>query len=282
MRVPQKVLDFILYSNMFISLCAAALVGETYLLSGIPISLRLGAMVFFATLFVYNADSLLPYKFNQDVPLTPRLEWVKSNRLELIFMAVGSALCAIFLYWTAIFELNFWFLLHLLVIAGLYSVPVVPEGERFIPLRDIPYLKVFLIAYVWTAITVQLPLTEVGHDLFSSDSLILFVRRFLFLFALTLVFDIRDINKDKLTQTVTFPTRWGVQNTKKLALVFLFLFVLLVPAGTVLHMRIALGLAGVAAALVVWNAHEYRSPYYFMLLTDGMMMLQFLLVWLLT
>ncbi|RNI23504.1 UbiA prenyltransferase family protein [Rufibacter latericius] len=279
MRVSQKILDFILYSNMFISLCAAGLVWETYLLSGIPISLRLGGIVFFATLFVYNADSLLPYKFNQEVPQTLRTKWIKANRLELIVISVASVLCALYLYWTAIFELNFWFLLHLLVVAGLYSVPVVPEGERYIPLRDIPFLKVFLIAYVWSAITVQLPLMEVDRDLFSGDSLILFVRRFLFLFSLTLVFDIRDVHKDKLTETVTFPTKWGVPNTRKLALFMLLLYALLVPAGTDPLMRVALGLAGVGAGLVVWNAHEYRSQYYFLLLADGMMLVQFLLVW---
>ncbi|KAA3440652.1 UbiA prenyltransferase family protein [Rufibacter hautae] len=281
MNIPRKILDFILYSNMFISLCAAALVWETYLLSGIPISLRLSGMVFFATLFVYNADGLVPYKFNQNVPLSTRTKWVRKNRLELIFISVASALCVVYLYWTAIFELNFWFMLHLFVVAGLYSVPVVPEGDGYIPLRDIPFLKVFLIAYVWSAITVQLPLMEMGRDLFSGNSFILFLRRFLFLFSLTLVFDIRDVHKDKLTQTVTFPTKWGVQNTKKLALFMLLLFAVLVPAGTAPFMRVALGLAGVGAGLVVWYAHEYRSQYYFMVLADGMMLVQFLLVWLL-
>ncbi|WP_205503552.1 hypothetical protein [Rufibacter psychrotolerans] len=282
MRVLQNILNFILYSNVFISLCAALLVWETYLLSGIPVSIRLGGIVFFATLFVYNADSLVPYKFNQEVAHSPRTAWIQKYRLELIFMCVASALCVLYLYWTALFDLSFWFLLHLVVVAGLYSVAVVPEGERYIPLRDIPFLKVFLIAYVWAAVTVQLPLMEVDRDLFASENLILFLRRFLFIFSLTLVFDIRDVYKDKLTQTTTFPTKWGVPTTKKLALFTLFLYALLLPAGTEPLVRVALGLAGVGAALVVWYAHEYRSQYYFLILADGMMLVQFLLVWLLS
>ncbi|MFB9863246.1 UbiA family prenyltransferase [Rufibacter immobilis] len=281
MKFPLRILNFILYSNIFISICAAVLVWETYMLSGIPISLRLGGIVFFATLFVYNADSLLPYKFNQEVAVSPRTQWIRNNRLELIFIAIGSAMCVIYLYWTALFDLSFWFLLHLIVVAGLYSIAVVPEGDRYIPLRDIPFLKVFLIAYVWSAVTVQLPLMEVDRDLFSGNNLILFVRRFLFIFSLTLVFDIRDVHKDKLTNTVTFPTKWGVQKTKWLALFTLFLFAILLPSGTAPHMRLALGLAGVGAATVVWYAHEYRSQYYFLILADGMMLMQFLLVWLL-
>ncbi|RNI32533.1 hypothetical protein EFA69_04230 [Rufibacter immobilis] len=281
MKFPLRILNFILYSNIFISICAAVLVWETYMLSGIPISLRLGGIVFFATLFVYNADSLLPYKFNQEVAVSPRTQWIRNNRLELIFIAIGSAMCVIYLYWTALFDLSFWFLLHLIVVAGLYSIAVVPEGDRYIPLRDIPFLKVFLIAYVWSAVTVQLPLMEVDRDLFSGNNLILFVRRFLFIFSLTLVFDIRDVHKDKLTNTVTFPTKWGVKNTKWLALFTLVLFAILLPSGTAPHMRLALGLAGVGAATVVWYAHEYRSQYYFLILADGMMLMQFLLVWLL-
>ncbi|MBA9076198.1 MULTISPECIES: UbiA family prenyltransferase [Rufibacter] len=280
MRFALNTLNFILYSNVFISVCATGLVWETYLLNQMPISLRMGGIVFFATLFVYNIDSLLPYKFNQDVPLTPRTEWIQSNRLVLMSVALASALCTFTLYWTSLFDLNFWFLLHLVVVAGLYSVPVIPDRENYIPLRDIPLLKVFLIAYVWSAITVQLPLMEAGQDLFSTNSLVLFARRFLFIFALTLVFDIRDVQKDALTGTVTFPVKFGIEQTKRLALLSLFLFALLLPAGLSVPERLALGLSGVGAALVVWYAHETRSPYYFLILADGMMLVQFLLVWL--
>ncbi|QHL87865.1 hypothetical protein GU926_10650 [Nibribacter ruber] len=280
MRLLQKLLDFILFSNLFIAVCAAALVWETYMLSGMPISLRLGVMAFFATLFVYNADSLLPYKFNQDVPLTPRMAWVQQNKLVLMAMAAISVLCVFALYWTAAFELSFWFMLHLMVVAGLYSIPVLPDREGYIPLRDVPFLKVFLIAYVWSAITVQLPQMEAGRDLFATDSLILFVRRFLFIFALTLVFDIRDINKDKLTETVTFPGKWGIKRTKQLAMLSLLFFAILLPASINWQVRLALGLSAGGAAWVVWQAREGRSYYYYLILADGMMLLQFLLVWL--
>ncbi|WP_192822913.1 hypothetical protein [Rufibacter sp. LB8] len=279
MRVALNFLDAILFSNFFISVCAVALAWETYLLKDMPISLRLGGIIFFATLFIYNVDSLLPYKFNQDVPATPRIAWVQRNRLVLITLCLISVLCTLYLYYTALFELNFWFLLHLVVVAGLYSIPVVPERERFIPLRDIPLLKVFLIAYVWTAVTVQLPQMEAGSNIFSADSMVLFARRFLFIFALTLTFDIRDLYKDKLTGTLTFPGKWGVPTTKYLALLALLLYAILLPGSVDTNVRLALGLAALSAGLVIWFAHEYRSRYYFLILADGMMLLQFLLVW---
>jgi 4-hydroxybenzoate polyprenyltransferase len=282
MRLAKRILKFILYSNIFLALCATALVWETYLLTSMPISLRLGVIVFFSTFFIYNVDSLLPYKFNQEGGHTPRAAWIQKNRLELIFLSLGSALSVLFLYWTAIFDLNFWFLLHLVVVAGLYSVAIVPEGERYIPLRDIPLLKVFLIAYVWSAVTVQLPLMEAGKDLFAGENLLIFLRRFLFIFALTLVFDIRDLYKDKQSGTLTFPGKWGILKTKQIALGALLLYVLLAPLSMSWTATISLGLAGIGAGLVVWYSHQYRSQYYFLILADGMMLVQFILVWLLS
>ncbi|MFC6996299.1 UbiA prenyltransferase family protein [Rufibacter roseus] len=280
MRLAQNILNTILYSNLFISGCAAGLVYETYLLSGIPASLRLAAIVFFGTMFVYNIDGLLPYKFNQEELVSQRTQWVRQNRLLLQTIAMASALCAITLYYTALFELNFWFILHLLVVAGLYSVPFIPEQDRYIPLRDVPLLKVFMIAYVWTAITVQLPLMEAAHDLFSPENLFLFLRRFLFIFSLTLVFDIRDVNKDQLTGTITFPVKWGVERTKKLALLLLLLFVLSSPIGATWWQALGLALSGVAAAALIRKTHANRSQYFFLIAADGMMLVQVLLVWL--
>jgi len=281
MRPALHLLNFILYSNLFISGCAAGLALETYMLSGIPISLRLGGIIFFGTLFMYNVDGLLPYKFNQDEVLTERTRWIKENKLLLQTIAMGSLLITLTLYYTALFELNFWFILHLVVVAGLYSVPFIPDREKNIPLRDVPLLKVFLIAYVWSAITVQLPLMEAGYDLFAPSSLVLFLRRFLFLFALTLVFDIRDVDKDARLNTITFPVKWGVEKTKRLALLMLLLFAVLLPVGVPLLIQLALGLAALGAAAVVWKAHENRSQYYYLVLTDGMMLVQVALVWLL-
>lgn len=280
MRLAQNILKFILYSNLFIAVCAAGLAFETYLLSDIKISLRMGGIIFFGTLLVYSVDGLLPYKFNQDELLTERTKWVRQNRLLLQFIALASILCALTLYYTALFELNFWFILHLLVVAGLYSVPFIPEQDRYIPLRDIPLLKVFLIAYAWSAITVQLPQMEAGRDLFTPENLMLFLRRFLFIFALTLVFDIRDLTKDRLTGTITFPVKWGVEKTKRLALVLLLLFILSSPVGATVWQTIALVLSGIGAAWVIRKAQEGRSQYFFLVAADGMMLVQVLLVWL--
>ncbi len=282
MRHARQLLNVFLYSNLFISLCAAGLAYETYLLSGVDGSLRMAAIVFFGTMLVYNLDGLLPYKFNQQEVLSERLHWIRENKLLLQTIVMGSILLVLYLYYTALFTLNFWFILHLGVVAGLYSVPFIPDREGNIPLRDVPLLKVFLIAYVWSAITVQLPLMEASHDLFKADSLLLFARRFLFLFALTLVFDIRDVEKDTRFGTVTFPVKWGVTRTKQIAWVALALFALLLPGAIAPLARLALALTAVGAAAIVWKAHEKRNQYYYLVLADGMMLVQVALVWLLT
>ncbi|HSI90167.1 MAG TPA: hypothetical protein VK927_03575, partial [Adhaeribacter sp.] len=107
----------------------------------------------------------------------------------------------------------------------------------------------------------------------------LLLRRFLFIFALTLLFDIRDFRKDRLARTLTFPGHFGTVFTKVLAVVALFLFVVLVHFQETGPVQVALYASAAAAGLVVYFSREDRPDAYFSVFADGMMLLQFLLVW---
>lgn len=109
--------------------------------------------------------------------------------------------------------------------------------------------------------------------------LTLFARRFLFILALAFVFDIRDYTKDRLTGTRTFPGVFGIRATKWLGLASLLAAAFLVPAGVTPAHNAALLLPLLLAAVVIWQAEESRPDYYYALLTDGVMIVQFLTVW---
>ena len=100
------------------------------------------------------------------------------------------------------------------------------------------------------------------------------------MFALTLLFDIRDYNKDKITNTLTFPGLFGVPKTKLLSIILLGIFGWLAWQTETHATLLALELSNLAAVLVVLFSHEKRNDYYFLLLADGMMLLQSLLVYL--
>lgn len=275
----RRLTDAVLYSSVWLSLAALGLMWATFLFWQVHIPLRLGALIFSATLFLYNLDSVLPYKQSQQPGLSKRKQWMRQHRRALLLLAVLAGGVAGVLFFTdARLSLTL-FLGHLGAISVLYSMPLFKRRGRWWALRDLPLIKVFLIGYVWAAVTVWIPALYLGRGVAEPVVLVLFLRRFLFILALAFVFDIRDYTKDRLTGTHTFPGLFGIQATKFIALAALVIAALLVPPGAPAGHEAALALPLLLAAVVIWFAEESRTDYYFALLTDGVMLVQFLAVW---
>ncbi|RYU72056.1 UbiA family prenyltransferase [Hymenobacter persicinus] len=271
--------DAVLYSSLLVSAAATGLTWATFLFWHAPIPGRLGVLIFAATLFLYNIDSVLPYKYRQQAVLSERKLWLLRHRRELFALAVLSLAVAGVLFWTDGWRHLTLFLGHLAAISLLYSMPVVRIHGRWRALRDLPLLKIFLIAYVWSAITVWVPALYLGKALGDPVVLVLYARRFFFILNLALVFDIRDYTKDRLSGTRTFPGLFGLRATKWLGLAFLTVSALLIPPGVSTHHLLVLTVPTLLAGVIIWYADETRPDYYFALLADGLMLVQFVVAW---
>ncbi|UJH89773.1 hypothetical protein LZ575_12040 [Antarcticibacterium sp. 1MA-6-2] len=113
-----------------------------------------------------------------------------------------------------------WSLLYqpfqIIVIAGvmafftiLYAVPVFSERRS---LRGLPGLKIFVIAFVVTAVTILMPLALYELS-FSRDVVLELFQRFCLILAVILPFEIRDLRYD-MAQLGTMPQLLGVSATK--------------------------------------------------------------------
>ncbi|GAB2462316.1 hypothetical protein GCM10011375_13900 [Hymenobacter qilianensis] len=271
--------DAVLYSSVLVSAAAAGLTWATFLFWRVHIPGRLGVMIFAATLFLYNIDSVLPYKHRQQLVLSGRKLWMIQHRRELFMLALAALAVAGGLFWLDGWQPMTGFLAHLAAISLLYSLPIVRIRGRWRALRDLPLLKVFLIAYVWAAVTVWIPALYMHKSLTAPVVLVLFARRFFFILALAFVFDIRDYTKDLLSGTHTFPGIFGVKSTKVLALLALAISGVLIPQGVTLLYLLVLTIPTALAALIIWYADETRPDYYFAVLADGVMLVQFLAVY---
>jgi hypothetical protein len=276
-RRLRRPLDAVLYSSAWLSAAALGLMWATFLFWRVHIPGRLGVLIFAATLCLYNLDSVLPYKHSQHPGVSGRKRWMRRHRwpLAAVALVAGAVAGVLFLADPRLLPLTR-FLVHLALISGLYSLPLVRRHGRWRALRDLPLLKVFLIAYVWAGVTVWIPALYLGRPLAEPAVLALFARRFLFVLALALVFDIRDHTKDRLMGTLTFPGVMGVPATKYLALAALVAANVWPLPQMSAGQALVLALPSVAGAAVIWHAHESRPDYYFALLTDGVMLLQFL------
>ncbi|WP_157530791.1 UbiA family prenyltransferase [Hymenobacter norwichensis] len=276
----RRGLDAVLYSSTWLALAALGLTWSTFLFWQVHIPFRPGLMIFTATLFLYNIDSVLPYKHGQPLMLSGRKRWMLEHRRELLALAMVALGVSGTLFFLDGWQHLMLFLGHLAAISMLYSLPVVKVRGQWRALRDLPLLKVFLIAYVWAAVTVWVPALYLDKSLFGPVVGILFLRRFFFILALAFVFDIRDYTKDLHTGTRTFPGLFGVQATKWIALGALVLAGVLLPTGVGATEALVLTLPLLAAAGTIWYAEESRSDYYYALLADGVMVFQFLVVYL--
>ncbi|MEX2595284.1 MAG: hypothetical protein WEC59_00030 [Salibacteraceae bacterium] len=110
-----------------------------------------------------------------------------------------------------------------LVPAGLvsigYTIPVIPTKHGWQRFRDIPFTKPMIIALVVTYLTMAYPIFEqlgIGR-VFSGHYLPLLGERMLFILAVTIPFDVRDIVNDKDAGLSTLGTQLGFNQARSVA-----------------------------------------------------------------
>jgi len=105
----------------------------------------------------------------------------------------------------------------------------------------------------------------------------MFVERSLFVFCITLPFDIRDLKVDKHNKVNTLPAKLGLTNTLRLAFLLMTFFVLLCYINYSLIPFLALLISAVSTYCLIYFSPKFTHDYYFTGLMDGTMIVQFLL-----
>ncbi|MFP3591307.1 hypothetical protein SB689_05060 [Chryseobacterium sp. SIMBA_038] len=119
-------------------------------------------------------------------------------------------------------------------------------------IRKIPFLKVFYVGLVWALVNCWLTLHEFN--------LPIFLISFFFITALVLPFDIRDMKSDTIK---TFPMIIGVQNTKYIAYLLVFLSSILASFYLNLNYSIAFFLTSIVTYIFIYFAENKRNDAYF-------------------
>ena len=102
----------------------------------------------------------------------------------------------------------------------LYAVPFLSGFGKGV-YDTISYLKIMVVAFVWSGFTVFIPVFDAGKEL--DFTLLLFVlQRFLIVVVLVLPFDIRDVQYDAISLQ-TIPKKIGIEKTKRLGLVLMII-----------------------------------------------------------
>ncbi|GAL83724.1 UbiA prenyltransferase family protein [Sporocytophaga myxococcoides] len=265
----QRLFQFVIFSNLFISVSSITLTLSTFLILNtnfgshdVPFLL----FIFASTFLTYNVH--IWYKKAGDDASLPRNIWRMRHSVLIknlfVFFLMGLLVSLFFISSKVI-----WFTMHLAVFSLFYSAPL-------LNFKRIPFLKIFLISYVWSVSTVVLPSINKGLGFFDKEVIEIFVQRFIFILALAIPFDIRDIELDKRNNIDTLPTLMGFGGAKLLSVILLILFILLgclfYGLDYTFYSRLAIG---ILAIFLILKIKRSRSDLYYMVGIDGIMILSY-------
>ncbi len=279
----NPVIRFLLYTNLWIAVGAVAMTEHTrwLLLEDAPAWEKVHTFVFFGTLGLYAAHRLIGmhryplYRTNERYRQLYRWRgWLLAACVVSLPFLLHSFL-ALPSRWR-------WIVLPFVALSAAYILPVFGQSRR---LRDVPLLKVFLLALMWGAFTALLPAGLLGRPW--PQLLLLTAERTAYIFAIGLPFDIRDLPFDRQFGVPTLPTRLGVDRTKNLAYRALGLSGVL--SGTLAMLGWYPWLLWIGwvsslgmAAFVIRSAQPDRTDLYFTGAVNGMLVLPFVITYLLS
>lgn len=254
----------------------------TYLLLQVPINFHVVALLGVATLFLYNFSLLLskPKDFKSSPFL--RVNWYFSHFRLMIFISALAFLAIIPL--VLMLSLSSIILLFSISILALsYNSPVLKIGNQRFGLRNIPGAKLFIISFVWACSCVWVPIMELksqGFILSGIDTFLLVSKRFLFVMAITLPFDIRDVYQDRQFHLKTIPVLIGEKRSLILCQFLLLLYIAFLILFTENISATALALIGVTilTSFLIVSSNFRKNEYFYFLFLDGTLLLQFIAV----
>lgn len=272
MNLISRLLTFLVYSNFWIGLGAALITWETYLIHDYPIDYEVISFVFFATILTYTFQRSVKL-LNQSRTQNARLRWMRKNDLLVkAILILSTAACIRHAFY---FTFEVYVLLVGCGFLSLFYIVKIP-GKLGKNLRDIPSLKIFLIATVWSATATLIPYLNLQNYI-GEFPWLLFTANFLFIIALTIPFDIRDLHLDE-PEKKTIPQLLGEKRSVQLAMALLIVYwpLLCLLTGMILYAS----LLGVCLSIILVNgAKKASNDFYFSLVIDGLLILLPLLFW---
>jgi len=280
----RSAFDFLLFSNLFMSLCTVAQALVTFhLISCKPVPAVL-ALLFTSTLGIYNFSILLSKPKKPELSPYSRVRWFFSHYRLMVTFTIVSLLSLIPLFFMLSMESRI-LLVFLSILSFCYSLPLFTIGEHKFGLRNIPGLKPFLITLVWTLSCVLLPILEAEDlhiaDVSMRDTMILIAKRFLLIGALTVPFDIRDLFQDRQSGLKTIPVAWGEKNA------YLFCQVLLAGYIALLFLFrnngfsldfFALTSTAILMGWLIFRSKWEKNEFYYFFYLDGVLILQYVML----
>jgi 4-hydroxybenzoate polyprenyltransferase len=278
-------LKALIQSDIYITLAAVALTWETQVQLGLePYWNAYLFFIFFAVLFEYSFHRLFSVLANRMTKEFHDEDQIRRIQKKIQFMVGFSGVglfCSAFFVNT---EVLFIFI-PIALLTLLYSFLIFGNKKRVSGLRKVPFLKNFLIAIVWSTATVFLPVFQSSEKFSKFEVFVLILERFFFIFALSIPFDIRDMQADKQSGLRTVPILLNTQRATNISYLslatFLMISVFHYPVHQEWFLVIAFGISAISTSLFIHSKSLKNRNYYYEGILDGTILFQAFLVFVL-
>ena len=269
MNFLKSIVNFYLYSSIHIAIAASVFSIELSFLFNTVVDLHLLLFVFFSTIFIYSIHRIIGLRNIPFHLINGRYAIITKYKSHIYLYAfisvIGQLYCLFFL---PVKVLTALVILGIISIA--YTLPIFSKRKR---LRDFNFIKIFLIASCWAGISI-LQLIDTKIDLLILA--LLFIEHAIYIFAITLPFDIRDIDVDSQNEVKTLAAKWGVDRSYKVGIGLIAICsILYIIAILAMDLRIGLGgyflltLPFTMSIITMKIALKKTSDYYYTGLLDG-------------
>lgn len=272
-KIPTQLLDFFVYSNLLISIASFLFTLQT----AVVFNYAANAAAFFATtnfiatFSLYNLQRI--YQSTKQLK-APRLQWYSQNKrlLFTLIFVFTSLYYLVFKENYVAFKVGILAYIPAAIFSLLYFLPP-------LALRRLPYFKILFIAVIWVYTGVIIPLMYSNTMLtaftnFHANEYTYLIAQFCFIAAICIPFDIRDVENDKKQGIKTLPAHIGLSTAKKIGILLLLCYMVLSQNTQQLIVNFIVGVTGM---ILVHFSTEHKHRYYYSVLVDGLIILQFVL-----
>ena len=275
----NRIFESLFLENFFIACCAAALVLATFIINDLPVKLTTYSVFLFSSTFLVYNFHYLSFKIVFSTPkalINSALKIQMKTSLK-IFLPISIGVSVILFFYLNFISCLLIFLLGAFAVA--YSIPIIKWQNTRLKLREISIVKTPLIALVWGITTGLIPILEQNIRIDFSFGLMQVLCRSLFIFALCIPFEMRDLEKDKKSGIGTIAVIYGIKNSK-IAGLFIGICAIIIHHLMPLSFLTMLSLDLAATTAMIWIVMQnvFDGKYFYKIFVDGTMLLLFILL----
>jgi 4-hydroxybenzoate polyprenyltransferase len=277
-KALRDIVNLLIYGGAFIGLCAASITALSLKIDGREDSYFMYTIwIGICTAALYCGHRVIGLKKMEHIQTSERFNVIRKYQRHIwVYFVIWIILAGILFLSFGNFRLLIWMMPGGFIAFG-YVLPLLFGKKR---LRDLGWTKIIMIGWSWAWLTSFVPLYFLAREPLLMVS-VMTVERMFFIIAITVPFEIRDMQVDKSIGLMTLPEKFGQKNTTLLMWSLCISIVLLSYVAAYHYFNIAyfitMVIISICTLFIYRHSSKTQDTYFFGGLTDGLMILALLL-----